>query len=62
MAFKLTIKTDNAAFGDGDDSELGHELAAILRNLARHLEEFANLRGGSVRDSNGNTVGTYTLT
>ncbi len=60
--FTLAIKTDNAAFGDDDDSELGHELATILRDLARHLEEFANLGSGTVQDSNGNTVGKYILT
>lgn len=52
--FKLTIKTDNAAF---DDSMLWLELARILRDIAMQLE---NQRDeGKCRDINGNTVGWF---
>ncbi len=68
--FTLEIKTDNAAFRDDsaidderdDDTALGSEIATILRRLADHIEGYANLSGGSVQDTNGNTVGRYTLT
>ena len=55
MQFTLRIKSDNAAF----EEEPITELARILRELADDLE------GGnfpsSVRDYNGNKVGTVTL-
>ena len=56
----LTIETDNAAFGD-DPAE---ELASILRRLASNLTMLSRLaapENGKVRDSNGNTVGTWSL-
>ena len=51
---KITIKTDNAAFSDGRT-----ELARILRDLA---DRFENSRALIVRDVNGNTCGSVTLT
>lgn len=53
--FKLTIKTDNAAFGD----EPGYEVARILRDIAHKVEE--GYTSGSVLDVNGNTVGHFDL-
>ena len=54
--FTLEIKTDNAAFGDGDShTDCAAEVARILRELADKLD---NLQpSGTVRDSKGNTVG-----
>ena len=56
--FTLKIETGNAAF-----EPAGPELARILRKLADEVENIyaAGDRGGSgtLRDFNGNTVGTY---
>ncbi len=57
--FKLTLKTDNAAFEDGADG--ASETARILREVAARLDGGA--RGTfPVRDLNGNTVGEASLT
>jgi hypothetical protein len=57
--FKLEINTDNDAFTDVQE-----ELARILRALARDLAEGGDYLNSerSVRDSNGNCVGSFTLT
>jgi hypothetical protein len=55
MTFKLTIDCDNAAF---EDAGKHAELVRILREIADALEEHGGLLGKSVRDINGNTVGT----
>ncbi len=59
MQFTLTFSTDGDAFWtDGD-----HEVARILRDLATKIEaEGAHPQSRTVRDINGNTVGTYQLT
>lgn len=65
--FKVEIKTDNAAFHADDRDDDGHdsaacgaELARILRELARGIEDgIAEDDGGNVRDVNGNTVGKW---
>lgn len=64
--FRVKIETDNAAFqGEygGDDvettaqaDETREELARILRQLARDLDNGADAY--VLRDINGNTVGT----
>jgi hypothetical protein len=55
----LTVKfeTTNAAFCDGNASA---ECARILRNIAARIE---NTRDGSgtVKDSNGNSIGHWSL-
>lgn len=57
--FTLTIKTGNAAFGEGD-YERDREIARILRAAAKTLEDG---NGGvtvhNLRDSNGNHVGKF---
>lgn len=61
MPFKVTIKTDNAAF---DDDKPG-EVARMLRGLADLLERQArdgDLTCGQLYDHNGNAVGQYSLT
>ena len=53
--FKLTIRTDNAAFENGAATET----ARILRKIAKQIED-GELEGNA-RDFNGNTVGSYVL-
>lgn len=55
--FSMDIACDNAAF-DGDN--LGQELRWVLANVARGIG--AGDRKGSVRDSNGNIIGTFRVT
>jgi hypothetical protein len=58
--FRITIKTDNAAFTD-EEGEAGareQEVARILRDVAHQLED-GIASAGSVRDYNGNTVGDF---
>lgn len=58
MDFKLTIKLGNAAMQTPDD------VAEALRKLAAKMDhtEFSGLEFGSIRDVNGNTVGSWELT
>ena len=58
MQFKLTVKLGNDAMQTGSD------IAELLRALADRTEcEALMERGsGSVRDINGNTVGTWKVT
>lgn len=60
MKFKIEIDTANAAFGEGI-YETGAELAQILRRLASKLENegCGQYDTGSLRDVNGNKVGSY---
>ena len=51
----ITIETDNAAFSDK-----AHEVARILRELARRIENRGIDNISKVMDSNGNSVGTFT--
>jgi hypothetical protein len=59
MEFTLNIECDNAAFGD-DSAERGFEIARILRELAERIEASGagSLSGWTLRDVNGNRVGT----
>ena len=57
MHAQIKIQMDNAAF-DGPNAEL--ELAAILRNLAQHVE--AGDRETTLHDGNGNRVGAFRIT
>lgn len=54
---RLAIKTENAAFSDGSREM---ELARILRRAAERIED--GDRTGTLMDTNGNAVGTFTLT
>ena len=54
MKFTLTLTCDNAAFEDRPSEEI----ARILRAAASRIEATDELRG-SLRDINGNTVGSY---
>ena len=53
----ITIKTDNAAFGDLP-LERCHEIARILHELS--VEIAGGVMPTSLRDINGNRVGTVT--
>jgi hypothetical protein len=59
MKLNITIDCSNAAFGD-TDAERHAELATILARLAASIE--AGHVPEKLRDSNGNTVGTVTVT
>lgn len=52
--FTITIDTDNAAF-----SHDGEEVARVLESVAESIRY--GLDSDSVRDSNGNTVGKWTI-
>jgi len=54
MTLKIRFETDNAAFEDTT------EIGRILREVAAQFDE--GRASGSIRDINGNTVGTYDLT
>lgn len=57
--FTLNFDTDNAAF---DPEEPHSEMAAILNRIARRLvEECLSSGTYPVRDTNGNTIGSYRL-
>ncbi len=58
MTCKITIKTDNAAFGDSDSAR-AEEVARLLREIADALDN--GHTGGPVIDLNGNKVGTWDL-
>jgi hypothetical protein len=56
MRFKIEIEMDNAAF-----EHRGNEVARILGELSNLIEDddLNPNDGGTVRDSNGNTVGSW---
>lgn len=54
MKFIITLNTDNAAFEENPD-----EARRILAEVAEQIADPA-ASGGRVRDSNGNTVCTWT--
>ena len=58
MKFELTIDCDNAAFEDA-----GEELARIVSGVADTIRNRGSLGDTicGVRDSNGNTVGSWAL-
>jgi hypothetical protein len=53
--FRLILKTDTAAFGD----EPAYELVRILSEVAIRVGQ--DQTSGTIRDENGNTVGSFTL-
>lgn len=64
MKFVLAIQCDNAAFGDEDDEDrdtvLAAEVASILKNTARRIEDGSEYM--RLHDSNGNAVGVAQFT
>ena len=60
MKIEIKFDCDNAAFGQPDTGQFGHEVANILRFAANWFEQgYATF---PLRDSNGNTVGRASLT
>jgi hypothetical protein len=63
--FTVTITTDNAAFcdahGEPTSEAMGAELARILRNVSKDVQDGPDLDGdsGNIRDLNGNKVGIW---
>jgi len=55
MKLTVTIACDNAAFHDDFEGEI----AAVLDRAARSIAEGGT---GRIRDTNGNTVGSWQLT
>lgn len=55
MRFRLDFDMDNAAFEDNP----AHETEVLLRQVAYAISHGA--RKGAVRDSNGNTVGSWEI-
>ena len=55
---RVTITTDNAAFGESD-YEMRAEVARILREIADDLDNGKD--GGPCIDINGNTVGRWSV-
>jgi hypothetical protein len=53
----IKIKTDNAAFGEGDDGDRCAEVARILQAYADKIERTQDL-DQRLLDINGNTVGS----
>lgn len=62
MKFTITLNTDNAAFDTDDEDVTGPAIAEVQRVLAKVAEQISDpsASGGKVRDSNGNTVCTWT--
>lgn len=60
MEFKLSINLNNAAFQAGQRaSELQHILASVARKI--ELTDADPIWDARVLDSNGNTVGEYSI-
>ena len=58
MEFTLKINMDNAAFDRGE----GRELARLLRAVAKRVDETgAGENDGTIRDINGNKVGSWEI-
>ena len=54
---KIEFNTDNAAFSD----DLEMETVAILERITNTIKEGFR-RDGTIRDTNGNTIGSWSLT
>jgi hypothetical protein len=54
----ITIKTDNSAFSDDIDREVGR----LLRVVAERQEQGRTVDGSKLIDVNGNTVGSVKVT
>lgn len=57
MRFKIKLDMDGAAF----DTDWRSEVQRILRDIAETIEDGDDYLGTNVFDSNGNTVGRFTL-
>ncbi len=59
MKLKIEIAMDNAAFGD-NPSDRGAEIRQVLQSIPTRVE--FGYTEGNLRDTNGNTVGTWKIT
>ena len=56
MILRIEFSTDNAAFQDN-----AFEVASVLEKLAEQLDDEPSADdSGTIRDSNGNTIGGWT--
>jgi hypothetical protein len=55
MKLNISINLDNAAFEDNCDQELSHIFGSIVKVLQ------AGTFSRAIQDSNGNTVGNFTM-
>ena len=66
MKLTLTLNTDNAAFEDGSEvSRILHNLAHSLASLGHYdnlLQAYNEEGEQKLRDINGNTCGTWSIT
>lgn len=69
MKFKIEFKCDNAAFCDSDGvwtgDTVGREVVEVLRRIIGRVEQRGGIvpsESGKALDSNGNTVGAWSLT
>ena len=61
MNFKIEINMDNAAF---DDTNAAYQLETILNRVVKDilaLYKLTDIMGGVCKDSNGNTVGKWSI-
>ena len=61
MNFKIEINMDNAAF---DDTNAAYQLETILNRIVKDISalyELTTVLGGVCKDSNGNTVGKWSI-
>ena len=59
MKFSIELNTDNAAFSDHPVSEIHRVFTEIQQQLTHQRMIGVESLGGTIRDSNGNTVGKW---
>jgi len=57
---RIDIRTENDAFGDGDDASALMEVSRMLSSLTHSLD--VDHVPATLRDSNGHTVGSVKIT
>lgn len=57
MRMQIDISCDSAAFQSENGPDPGPEIARILIDLARFIEDYGGLDDKTLQDINGNTVG-----
>lgn len=58
MTITISLSTDNAAFGDGDDEVRYAEVLRILKDWLDDAEVDGTFMRNRLRDANGNIVGS----
>ena len=62
MTIMIRLKTDNAAFEDDKQAEVTRILAGIVESHERRMSRDRGNYTSNLYDSNGNIVGTVTVT